>query len=167
MDLYIIRHAIAEAHDPVMWPDDTQRPLTPRGRKRWARAVGGIGRVVPGVDRLLSSSYPRAWDTAQALTDGLGWPEPARCEALEAGHTPEEVVAALRAFQAERLAVVGHEPYLHELASYLLTGDGSLLQVELRKGAVLKLQLEALGTESRAMLDWLLQPKALRKLAAS
>ena len=38
MELYLIRHAIAETPDDQRWPDDAQRPLAPHGRQRF-RAV--------------------------------------------------------------------------------------------------------------------------------
>ena len=41
MDLYLVRHAIAFNPDPTQWPDDSQRPLTPEGQKRFKRAARG------------------------------------------------------------------------------------------------------------------------------
>ena len=42
----------------------------------------------------------------------------------------------------ERLALVGHEPYLSELASLLLCGDARALRLEVGKGALLRLRGE-------------------------
>ena len=39
MDLYVIRHAWAGHFGDPEWPDDSQRPLTPDGMKRFARMV--------------------------------------------------------------------------------------------------------------------------------
>jgi phosphohistidine phosphatase len=60
MDLYLVRHAIAGDADPSRWPNDSDRPLTPAGEKRFRRAARGLGRIVPKVDVVLSSTFARA-----------------------------------------------------------------------------------------------------------
>ena len=37
MELFIIRHAWAAERDDAAFPDDSLRPLTDKGRKRFAR----------------------------------------------------------------------------------------------------------------------------------
>jgi phosphohistidine phosphatase len=166
MDLYIVRHAIAYLRDPEKWPDDRLRPLTPRGVRRFRRAAAGIHRLVGGVDVVLSSSYTRAWDTAAILADEAGWPAPTACPALEADGSPEAVLAALTAHGDTRaVALVGHEPYLHELVSFLLTGDPARMATELRKGALIGLTLPQGPEPGTASLRLLLQPRGLRALA--
>jgi len=98
MDLYLVRHAIAFNPDDSQWPDDSQRPLTPDGEKRFKQAARGLGRLVRSVDVVLSSPFVRAWRTAELLEKDAGWPKPTRCEALEAGRTPAEVLQALQPF---------------------------------------------------------------------
>ena len=39
MDLFIIRHAWAWHFGDPAWPDDSQRPLSEEGRRRFARLV--------------------------------------------------------------------------------------------------------------------------------
>ncbi|HEV7666153.1 MAG TPA: histidine phosphatase family protein, partial [Chloroflexota bacterium] len=63
MDLFLVRHGVAFDPDPAQWPDDTQRPLTPEGEKRFLASARGLGRLVPAVDVVLSSPWPRAWRT--------------------------------------------------------------------------------------------------------
>ncbi|MCA1728513.1 MAG: histidine phosphatase family protein [Actinobacteria bacterium] len=67
MDLYVVRHAVAHKRDANLWPDDSQRPLTPAGEERFRRATGGIMRLAPGVGVALSSPFVRAWRTAELL----------------------------------------------------------------------------------------------------
>ena len=76
MELYLVRHAIAEERDPRRWPDDAQRPLSERGRARFARAAAGLRTLGVEVDLLLSSPYARAWATAEILSEEAGWPAP-------------------------------------------------------------------------------------------
>ncbi|HEY7678606.1 MAG TPA: hypothetical protein VIG69_16145 [Candidatus Methylomirabilis sp.] len=47
MDLYLVRHAFAGKRDPARWPDDTQRPITPEGARRFRQAARGSGEWRP------------------------------------------------------------------------------------------------------------------------
>ena len=42
MNLFIIRHAWAAERDDAAFPDDSLRPLTDEGRKRFARMVEAL-----------------------------------------------------------------------------------------------------------------------------
>jgi phosphohistidine phosphatase len=160
LKLYVVRHAIAYDRDPERWPDDSVRPLTPRGRRRFRKAARGIARLVPAVDVVLSSPWVRAWDTAGILEDEAGWPAAVRLDALTED-SPDNVVTALEPYaERDSVAVVGHEPYLSNFIGHLLA-PGAGLRIEMRKGAVACLEYTS---EGRRLL-WLLQPKALRKLA--
>ena len=165
MDLYLVRHAIAFNPDPTQWPDDSQRPLTPEGQKRFKRAARGLGELVPSVDVVLSSPWIRAWRTAELLAEEAGWPKPTRCEALEASRAPAEVLQALQPFTSSAaVALVGHEPSMHELASYLLTADTGHVQLEFRKGGVAYLELTDTLQPGAARLRWLLAARVMRAI---
>ena len=164
MDLYLVRHAIAEERDPARWPDDADRPLSTKGVDRFERAARGVAKIVPSIDVVLASPYARAWHTAEILAKA-GWPAPVRTDELGAERTAEE---SLRAIQAARgagaIAAVGHEPNLSELASLAILGTIDL-RIELKKGAVLALAFEREVVRGGGYLRWLLPPKALRSLA--
>jgi phosphohistidine phosphatase len=165
MDLFLVRHAIAGQPDPVQWPDDRDRPLTPEGEKRFKRAAAGMKELVSKVDVMLSSSLARAWRTAELLEKNAGWPKPIRCDALEPGRAPAEVLQALQPYiGAGSVALVGHEPSLHELASYLLTADTAHAQLEFRKGGAACLEISQELQPGSARLRWLLPPRVLRAL---
>jgi phosphohistidine phosphatase len=164
MDLYLVRHASAFDPDQTQWPTDRDRPLTPDGEKRFRRAASGLAALVPRVDVVLSSPYARAWRTAELLAEA-GWPAPVECAALEAGRSPADALHALQEYgRSGSVALVGHEPTMHELVSYLLTADAGQAQVEFRKGAVARLELDELQPGD-AILRWLLAPRILRGLA--
>ena len=166
MDVYLVRHAIAFDPDVAAWPDDRDRPLTPGGEKKLRRAARGLRELVPRVDVLLSSPLTRAWQTAQILHAKAAWPAPVRFDELEPGRQPADVVEALQPHSGmQSLALVGHEPSLHELAAYLLSGDPTSIRLTMKKGGVAYLSfpnpLQAAGAE----LEWLLSPRLLRNLA--
>jgi len=165
VDLYLVRHAIAFDADATQWPDDSLRPLTPDGEKRFRRAASGLREIVASVDVVLASPWVRAWRTAELLEKEARWPAPLGCEALESGRAPAEVLQALQPYaEASSVALVGHEPSLHELASYLLTADTNHVQLEFRKGAVAALQLDEGMRPGTARLVWLFPPKVLRAI---
>jgi phosphohistidine phosphatase len=168
MDLYLVRHAIAEEHHPVRWPDDSERTLTPKGIARFRRAARGLQSLVPEVDVMLSSPYPRAWQTAELLHREAGWPAPQHCPELEAVRSPTGVLHVLEAHRAHSSAAfVGHEPFLSRLASLLLCGDEGTLALELKKGGVALLDLAARPGPGGAVLRWSVSPRILRSLDCS
>jgi phosphohistidine phosphatase len=167
IDVYLVRHAIAEDRDPARWPDDSRRPLTEEGAASFRRAARGLQRIVPTVDRVLSSPYPRAWQTAEILRAEAGWPAPEPRDQLAAPSSPDAALELLRDEGANTsVALVGHEPNLSSFASLLLTGNETALQVELKKGGIIALDWAADPGSSAALLRWIASPKILRALDA-
>jgi phosphohistidine phosphatase len=166
LDVYLVRHAIAELRDATRWPDDSLRPLSADGGKRFRRAAHGLRRIVPAVEIVLASPYVRAWQTAELLRDEAGWPAPERSFALAGDRPPAAALDALR-MHAERgsVALVGHEPNLSWLASLLLAGDERAISVELKKGGVVLLTVDAPFAPGSAVLRWSVSPRILRRSA--
>ena len=166
MDLYLVRHAAAHDRDPDLWPDDSLRPLTPEGEDAFRRSTEGLALLAPRVDVLLSSPFERAWRTAELLAGLEGWPKPEAWTPLEPTLPPEKACYALEAYgEAEHVAVVGHRPGLHELASYLLTGDAAGAEISIKKGGVICLRFEGPPSPGAGQLRWLATPKILRSIA--
>jgi phosphohistidine phosphatase len=158
LELFIVRHAIAEEQDPIRWPDDADRPLTMEGEVAFRRAAQGLTKLTNPPATVLSSPYVRAWRTAEILQQEAGWPAPEPFKALEADRQPQDVIDELASAPGgPSIALVGHEPMLSELAGILIGGGN----VELKKGAVARLDVRAL-TRGGATLRWLLPPKVLR-----
>jgi phosphohistidine phosphatase len=165
MDLYLIRHAIAEDQSPGRWPDDSDRPLTEEGERRFRKAARGLARLGPPVDAVLASAFTRAWRTAELLAEEAGWPLPERCPELEAGRSALDAVRALKRLPGPNaVAMVGHEPQLGELASLLLTGSAHAAAIQMKKGGAAWLLLDDGPRPAAALLGWLLTPKVLRWL---
>jgi len=162
MDVYLVRHAIADTRDAARWPDDAERPLTPEGVARFRSAARGLRRIVPDVAAVLSSPYVRAWQTAEILNEETGWPVPEACRWLEADKPPSAAVELLA--RGSSVALVGHEPYLSALASLLVSGNEHALGLELKKGAVALLAFDAAPAPGAALLRWSVSPKILRAL---
>lgn len=166
MDIVIVRHAIAEERDAMVWPDDSRRPLTSAGRERFAEAARGLGLLVPAVDRLLASPYARAWQTAGILADEAGWPAPEECPELVADAPVRLALGMLAALDGARaVALVGHEPGVTLLAHALLRPQDAEDVLWFKKGAAACVRFRGAVEPGRGRLRWLHQPKALRALA--
>ena len=165
MELYVVRHAVAYKRDAERWPDDGERPLTPEGEAEFRGSARGLGRLVPGVDALLSSTFARAWRTAEILAGLEGWPDPKAFPTLEPEVPPEDLALALEDYaSAGAVAVVGHRPGLHELVSYLLVSDVEV-DVRIKKGGALRLSFDGPTRAGAAALRWLLTPALLSSCA--
>ena len=163
IELYLVRHAVAAERGPK-YPDDRLRPLTPAGAKQFAKSVAGLSEMDVVIDFVLTSPLVRARETATLLAAGLK-PKPAlvEIEALSPGGRHQAVIEAVKshAKRHRRLALVGHEPDLGELAARLLGARGS---VEFKKGAVCLIQVDGATPGGPGTLRWMLTPKALRAL---
>ena len=143
MNLYLIRHAQAELLSDGQV--DADRKLTPKGLEQAKTLRRTFEHLNVHLDVVYSSPWRRARQTAAAL-GGVAHhleimpelatvPDDALVQKLLeiAGQRPESAVA-----------VVGHQPWMGELTSLLLTGDTSLAaHLEYKKCAVYALELSA------------------------
>lgn len=161
-ELYLVRHAIA-AERGDEWPDDSKRPLTVRGISRFKDVVRGLHRLDVTIDEIFSSPLVRTSQTADLLAAGLGRkPVVKVLDALAPGHAPTAVLTQLaKAARRTRIALVGHEPGLGELAAQLIGAQRALL---FRKGGVARIDTGALNSRRPGSLIWFLPPKVLREL---
>lgn len=147
MDLFLIRHAIAEERRAGLL--DADRTLTEKGRERFQAVVRSLDRAGFRFDNVYHSPWLRALQTAQMLepiNDGLlvtstglaQFPEP-------------ELFAPL---DGNRVACVGHEPWMSGAVSLLTVGDPHGAWLRFKKGGVAWLRgtPEPGGMELRALL---------------
>ena len=148
MKLFVIRHAIATPRVEVTTDngasyasaDDSLRPLTRRGHKRFRQSVKGLATLGISFDRVLHSPWTRAAETAhllRPLLDGEMTATPLLCA------TPRAELWTLFAQHADatNIAVVGHQPWLGELICLLAFGDIRFGEMTpLKRGGVACLQ---------------------------
>lgn len=160
--LYLVRHGIASRRGDA-WPDDTKRPLTSTGIAKMRNVVQGLRVINVTIDLVLTSPLVRAKQTAELLVQGLK-PTPALAclAALAPGVSPLEVAQALGSFRKHRrIALVGHEPGIGELAGWLV---GSRSPLPFKKGAVCRIDVAALPPSGEGRLTWLAPPRLLKRL---
>jgi phosphohistidine phosphatase len=163
-ELYLVRHAIA-AERGDDWPDDTKRPLTERGISRFKESVGGLKELDGIIDEVFTSPLVRARQTADLLAAGVdGRPSVKLLEALAPGTPPATVMAQLaKAAKSRRIALVGHEPDLGELAAFVI---GARRPMPFKKGGICRIDVAGLTSKAAGTLVWFVTPKILRKLAS-
>lgn len=161
-DLYLVRHAIA-AERGEEWPDDSKRPLTEAGINRFKEAVAGLAWLDVSIDEIFTSPLVRAKQTATLLAHGLGNKTSVKTlDALAPGHAPRQVMNELsRAAKRHRIAIVGHEPGLGELAAHLI---GAPRAIPFKKGGVCLITIQGLTSRRPGELIWSLPPRVLRRL---
>lgn len=165
IELYLVRHGLA-AERGAAYPDDRLRPLTDVGITRFRQAVRGLAAFEVAVDLVLTSPLVRARQTAELLVAGLpGHPRLDTLEALAPGGRVPAIMEAIaqRSRQRQtRIALVGHEPDLGELAARLLGARGA---IPFKKGAVCCIELQGRLAGGPGTLLWHLPPRVLRRLA--
>jgi len=162
-DLYLVRHGIA-AERGEEWPDDTRRPLTETGTTRFKEVVKGLAWLDVEIDEIFTSPLVRAKQTADVFAETMkSKPPVATSDALTPAGTPAAVIQELaRHSKKGRIALVGHEPNLGELAARLI---GARTPIEFKKGAICRIDFEVLPPKGHGQLRWFVTPLMLRKLS--
>ncbi|MGE0601335.1 MAG: histidine phosphatase family protein [Dehalococcoidia bacterium] len=159
MQLCLIRHAIAVERDEFEGLD-ARRPLTADGRRRMREAATGLGTLFRP-ELILTSPLLRAQQTAEIVAKACDAP----IRVLDALGTGEhrEVLAECAGLGKSQVALVGHEPWMGELLSLILTGSERGMLVVFKKGAAALVDVESPG-RGLGHLEWMLQPGTLRAL---
>ena len=166
MMLLLIRHG--PAGDREAWralgKDDFLRPLTADGRARTRSAARGLARIVDKPQAIATSPFARSIQTADQVARVFGVEAAEELHAIVPDAAPADVVPWLTArARLDLVALVGHEPQLGRLASWLLArSDRPILA--LKKGGACLLDLGPRPRAGGARLVWMLAPAQLRRL---
>lgn len=165
MRLLVIRHAIAEDREAFArtGADDSTRPLIDEGRRKMRGAAAGLRTLVPGVDRLASSPFTRALQTAEIVAGAYGGLSVETADVLRPESRPGSFLQWIQGHEAATVAVVGHEPHLGILTAWLVTGVAEPW-LPLKKGGACLLEFERAPRAGGARLAWLVSGGVLRKL---
>ena len=164
MEAWLVRHAIAHERDRERWPNDSLRPLTPGGKRKFRKAARGLARHLPKSAVLLTSPYVRARDTATLLARVLPRAKVIECQQLAADESTAGVFRLLRSRKEKCVVLVGHEPSLSLLLSAALAGERSRLEIEFKKGGAACIQFARQPDPGGATLKCMLPPRVLRAL---
>lgn len=163
MILYILRHAIAEERDENVYPDDSLRPLTAKGKKKMLKIAERLKEMGVRIDLILTSPSVRAYETAKIVLEAfdLKKKQLALSDHLAPSGFAKDLIAEINEkYPLENLMLVGHEPYLSDLIAMLVAGDPSM-SVTMKKGGLCRLSIDGLVYDKCATLEWLLTPAQL------
>lgn len=166
MNLYIIRHAIAVDEATSDYENDSERPLTDKGRKKMRQIAKALRNLGVEFDLILSGPYTRACETAEILADVFKMKNKVVfSDNLIPLAEPELLIGEINEkYSADSLAVVGHEPYLSTLIGLLVSGNAKI-DITLKKGGVCYLTADNLHhLDHRATLEWLLTPGIMMEI---
>lgn len=162
LELYLIRHGIA-AERGEEYPDDSKRPLTPAGMTAVRKEARGLIALGVSFDLIITSPLMRTRQTADILAQVLPTKPPVvNTDALAPAGTAAAVLKELSTHaRKQRIALVGHEPNISELAARLI---GARTPIPFKKGAVCRIDFEVFPPKGTGELRWFATPKMLRKL---
>lgn len=146
MLLYLVRHGKAESGG-----EDEARRLTDEGRAAVEQVATWLVERDTQVDRIEHSGLVRARETAEILARAVSGEIVERSD-LDAAGDVEPV--ADRIGREGSLMLVGHQPFMGRMASYLLRADPDAELLHFRTGAVACLS----DDEGHWLLEWFLAP---------
>ncbi len=163
MYIYFLRHAIAA--ESGQFKNDADRPLTDEGVKKMQKAAKGMKRLNLGIDRVISSPYVRARQTAEIAAAALGLDKDIQ---FDDSLTPDAMVSDFLKLLGKIPSnatplLVGHEPTMSLFIAALVSRSGDTA-LEMKKGGLSLIRLSQL-TRGGGTLEWLVPPGLLRELA--
>jgi phosphohistidine phosphatase len=154
MELYLLRHGIAEDASPT--GRDADRALVPEGKRKLREILKTAAKAGVKPDLILSSPYKRAQETALIAAKELGYEhEILESNSLVPNAHPQELWEEVRVHRTTpRLLIASHEPLLSSAAAFLLNAPG--MMIDFKKGALMRIDLEGFTAQPRGILKWYL-----------
>src|SRR5215469_10330710 len=167
MNIFILRHGIAVERGTEGFENDSERPLTARGKRQLRKSAAAMRRMKLRFDLILSSPYERAKRTAEIVAEELKLKKRLKfADALKYDGDAGELIHQLSMLKSapKNLLLVGHEPYLSQLISLLVSGHEDV-SIDFKKGGLCKLEAEKLQYGKCSKLIWLITPKEMKEMA--
>jgi phosphohistidine phosphatase len=159
MILYIVRHAWAGQHGDPAWPDDSLRPLTKAGKKRFRRAVKRLVKRGCKAPAIATSPLVRCRETAELLAEALDDVSVIDVEALKPGATLSDVLAATQEHLGADFVLCGHAPDVNDLVAGLIGAGPEAFDMD--KGAMAAISFQGPPTAGNGTLLWLVTAEML------
>jgi phosphohistidine phosphatase len=160
MEVYMLRHGDAVPRGTPGYPND-DRPLTEGGIKKLIESAKGISSLVENFDVIISSPLVRALDTAKITAEATGYgKEIITTGYMIPGNPMRSLFNVLKDYNdKEKMLLVGHEPHLGYLASYLLGIEEHV--IEFKKGGLCRIDVSGFPPNNNSVLLWHLTQKHL------
>ena len=157
MEIYILRHGIAENKSAS--GRDADRALTADGRRKLRDVLSCAQRAGVKPELILTSPFVRAVETAAIAAELLGYSDaPLRTDSLIPESDPEAVWEELCAHRScASVVLASHEPLVSRFVSFALGAPS--LEVDMKKGALVRVDVEGFRSPPHGILKWMLVPK--------
>jgi len=168
MNLFILRHGLAVEPDTRHFAKDSDRPLTAKGKKKVSEVAQAMLALELSFDRILTSPYVRARETAEIVADAFQARKKLELlDCLTPGGSIEKLIKCLAESDGavENVLLVGHEPFLSRLISFLLFGDAHA-SITMKKAGLCRLTIEKIEAGRCATLEWLVPAKILTGISS-
>src|SRR5687768_13245527 len=157
MKLLVVRHAAAMDREDFArtGESDDFRPLTNDGKDEMKAVAKGLRDMVGELDVLATSPLVRARETADIVADAYGIERAVVERSLMPGASFGDFEKWCSA-NGERkvIAIVGHQPHLGSLVTWLLTGREEP-RVRLKKGGACLMRFDSTPRRCGGTLNWL------------
>jgi phosphohistidine phosphatase len=162
MIIYFVRHASA-GQRKLTPKKDEKRPLDSDGVHQSTQMGRILATMDTGVEAVISSPLKRATQTAALVANEIGYEGKLNIEnALRPGADYAQFRDMLRKYaKSDSVMVVGHNPNFSEFLGHLVAENGSRAHVEMKKGAVAKVE----SAQKKFVLQWLLTPRVANATA--
>ena len=161
IEICFFRHGIAIDREDPSVTSDPERQLTEEGVHKTRAAAEGLKRLEISFDRIFTSPWLRAQQTAAILSEILALPTATELAELAGDRSASDLVEALTRNCGKRNLLVGHEPLLSATVVHLLGGDWAL---DLKKSGACLVHVDALPPRKPSTLLWSLTSRQLRRM---
>lgn len=163
MQLILIRHGIAIERDDPECPDEADRYLTEEGIERTREAMAGLRALGVKPDRVYSSPFVRAAQTARIAGEVLGFDlkRIVTTEALLPSGEPRDLFGELAKHGGKTVACFGHAPNLDEVIADAVGARSAF--TSLKKAGAAAIEFETIRAGA-GELAWLYPVGTLRRL---
>jgi phosphohistidine phosphatase len=164
MKILLVRHAQAQEREEFqkISADDEKRPLTPKGKETAHKVSQKLTSKFKGSELVITSPLIRAQETAEIFKQYIPCDYALDCLHLKPDSTATAFIAWFNArkHNCKTVVIIGHEPMLSKLASYLLTKSETSI-IDLKKMGIILLEQEETKRiiPGAAKLKWCLTPK--------
>ena len=146
MAIYFVQHGLALAKEI-----DTDRPLSPDGRKEVERLSTHLKQVGVRVNKVCHSGKARAMETAQIFADQIS---DGKVYELSGMNPNDDVTEFAITLKEDNTMYVGHLPQMGKLVSYLITGNEGSAVVKFVNSGVVCVEKDNTGF----YIEWYLKP---------
>lgn len=155
MNLYLIRHSIAEKASPAR--KDFERELTAEGKEVIKTAAFNWKHIIPQFDLIITSPLVRAVQTGMIIAETFNYTQALiKDNNLATGARTTDLIGILNTLDAENVACIGHQPDLSAHISNFIAMNGCW--VHFPPAAISKIRFSGGARFSKGELIYLIPP---------